>query len=213
MSEPNNPCPEPAGYRILGVIAHGDTGVVYRAMDTTLGWEVAVKALHDRFAPASEAARQFIDAARIMGQIQHPGIPPVHAMSAFSDGRPFFVMPLIRGRTLHDVFEEGFDPVAERGRLLKLFHRVCLTVAYAHFSGVAHRNLKPEHIMIGAFGEVQVVGWGAAVVFGRSVLERSDAVRLDCRFDVFSLGGILCKITTGRSTATDRPDWPGSSRG
>jgi serine/threonine protein kinase len=89
MSESDNPRPEPAKgrYNVLGVIAQGDTGVVYRAMDNTLGWEVAVKTLDARFGPGSAAGRQFIDAARIMGQLQHPAIPAVHDMGALSAGR------------------------------------------------------------------------------------------------------------------------------
>src|SRR5262249_26679702 len=112
MSGSDNPQAEQARgrYQVLGVIAHGNTGVVYRAMDTHPGWEVAGKPLPEGFAPGSAAARQFIEAAQIMGQLQHPGIPPVHDIGALPDGRPFFVMRLIRGRTLQEVLDEGSDP-------------------------------------------------------------------------------------------------------
>jgi serine/threonine-protein kinase len=215
MSDRDNPQPEPPGrrYKVLAVLAHGGMGVVYRATDTAIGCEVVVKVLHDRFAPESAVARQFVDGARIMGQLQHPGIPPVHDIGALQDGRPFFVMKLIRGRTLQDVLDEGADPVTERGRLLAVFEQVCQTVAYAHYRGVAHRDLKPAHVMIGEFGEVQVVGWGAARVFGGSPPEQADGVPADGRSDVFSLGGILCTILTGRSGATERLDGCGAGAG
>jgi eukaryotic-like serine/threonine-protein kinase len=206
MSNSDNPQLEPPRerYQVQGVLAHGGSGDVYRALDTALGWEVALKVLHERFAPDSAAVRQFIDAAQIMGQLQHPGIPPVHDIGALPDGRPFFVMKLIRGRTLQDVLDERPDPVAERDRFLAVFEQVCQTVAYAHAKGVIHRDLKPAHVMIGAFGEVQVLGWGAARVFGGSPPERAAGVAADCRSDVFSLGGILCTILTGR------PPWTAS---
>jgi serine/threonine-protein kinase len=190
-------------YQVLAVLADGGMGVVYRAIDTALGWEVAVKVLHDRFTPQSAAARQFVDGARIMGQLQHPGIPPVHDIGALPDGRPFFVMKLIRGRTLQDVLDEGTDPVTVREPLLAVFEQVCQTVGYAHYRGVAHRDLKPAHIMIGAFGEVQVLGWGVARVFGGLLPEQTDGASADVRSDVFSLGGILCTILTGRSSVTE----------
>jgi eukaryotic-like serine/threonine-protein kinase len=200
MSNSDNPQPEPPSgrYQVVKVLAHGGTGVVYRARDTTLGWEVAVKVLHGRFAPESAAAHQFIDAARIAGYLQHPGIPPVHDIGALPDGRPFFVMRLIRGRTLQDLLDEGLDPVAERGRLLPVLEQVSQTIGYAHFRGVAHRDLRPANIMIGAFGEVQVLGWGAARVFGDSPPERAEGMA-DCRCDVFRLGGILYTVLTGDS--------------
>jgi serine/threonine-protein kinase len=178
-----------------------------------LGWDVALKVLHERFAPDSAAARQFLAAARIAGQLQHPGVPAVHDIGALPDGRPFFVMRLIRGRTLQDVLDEGADPVAERGRLLAVFEEVCRAVGYAHSRGVAHRDLKPAHIMIGAFGEIQVLGWGAARVFGGSPPEQADGVAADCRSDVFRLGGILCTILTGRSNATERLEGCGADAG
>jgi serine/threonine protein kinase len=160
MSENDGPrLPPVAGrYQFLDVISDGDTGVVYRAMDTILGWAVAVKALHECLALDSTAARRFTTAARILGQLPHPAIPAVHNIGALSDGRPFFVMRLIRGRTVQDVLDDQPETAADRGPLLTVFERVCEAVAYAHAKGVAHRNLKSAHVMIGAFGEVQLLG-------------------------------------------------------
>ena len=89
-------------------------GVVYRARDTRLDRDVAVKVLQDRFAADGPAARRFLDEARITGQLQHPGIPPVHELGTLPDGRPFLAMKLIKGRTLADLLADA-DPAADRG--------------------------------------------------------------------------------------------------
>jgi serine/threonine protein kinase len=149
----------PPGYEFADEIGRGGMGVVYRARDTRLSRDVAVKVLQDRYAPGSPAARRFVEEARITGQLQHPGIPPVHEVGALADGRPFLAMKLIKGRTLADQLADG---QAERGALIAAFEQVCQAVAYAHNHGVIHRDLKPSNVMVGAFGEVQVMGWGVA---------------------------------------------------
>jgi serine/threonine-protein kinase len=151
-------------YELLGEMAQGGMGVVYRATDTALGREVAVKVLHGRFAPDSPAARRFVDEARIAGQLQHPGIPPMHDVGAGPDGRPFLVMKLIKGRTLDELLRDRPDPAADRGRFVAVFEQVCQAVAFAHAHRVIHRDLKPHNVMVGAFGEVQVMDWGLAKV-------------------------------------------------
>src|SRR5262245_15925999 len=93
----------PAGtdrYVVGEEIARGGMGVVYRATDTTLGREVAVKVLHERYGPGSGVARRFADEARITATLQHPGIPPVHDLGVLPDGRPFLAMKLIKGENL-----------------------------------------------------------------------------------------------------------------
>jgi tetratricopeptide (TPR) repeat protein len=145
-------------------IARGGMGAVYRATDTTLGREVAVKVLLDRYTAGSGAARRFADEARITGQLQHPGIPPVHDLGTLPDGRPFLAMKLIKGDTLADRLAARPDPSADRGRFLAVFEGVCQAVGYAHAHGVVHRDLKPGNVMVGSFGEVQVMDWGLAKV-------------------------------------------------
>jgi len=150
---------------VLGAeIARGGMGAVYRATDAVFGREVAVKVLLNTYAPESGIARRFHDEARITGQLQHPGIPPAHDLGTLSDGRPFLAMKLIKGDTLHDLLTQRSDPAADRGRLLAVFEGVCQAMAYAHAHGVVHRDLKPSNIMVGAFGEVQVMDWGLAKV-------------------------------------------------
>src|SRR5258708_1697641 len=113
-------------------------GIVYRATDTTLGREVAVKVLREKFGPASGAARRFADEARITGQLQHPGIPPVHDLGTFHDGRPFLAMKLIKGQTLDSLLKDRSDPGHDRGRFVATFEQICQAVAYAHSKYVIH---------------------------------------------------------------------------
>jgi serine/threonine protein kinase len=147
-------------------IGRGGMGAVYRALDIALGRDVAVKLLSARFAPGSPLAKRFLSEARITGQLQHPGIPAVHQVGTLPDGRPFLAMKLIKGDTLEAILEARADPSAERGRLLGVFEAVCQAVGYAHAHRVIHRDLKPANVMVGAFGEVQVMDWGLAKVLG-----------------------------------------------
>jgi WD40 repeat protein/serine/threonine protein kinase len=158
----------PPGYELREEIGRGGMGAVYRALDVALGRDVAVKLLSDRFAPDSSFAQRFLSEARITGQLQHPGIPAVHQVGNLPDGRPFLAMKLIKGSTLEVLLTERADPSAERGRLLGVFEAVCQAVGYAHAHQVIHRDLKPSNIMVGAFGEVQVMDWGLAKVLGAS---------------------------------------------
>ncbi|HEY1381070.1 MAG TPA: serine/threonine-protein kinase, partial [Gemmataceae bacterium] len=163
-TQPPGPAPDaapaaPPGYELLDEVGRGGMGVVYRARDLALDREVAVKLLRDRFAPGSAAAERFMDEARITGQLQHPGIPPVYQVGALPDGRPFLAMKLIKGQTLDELLKTGarVDP-------LGTFEAVAQAVGYAHAHGVVHRDLKPANVMVGAFGEVQVMDWGLAKV-------------------------------------------------
>jgi tetratricopeptide (TPR) repeat protein len=149
-------------------ITSGGMGKVFRATDTVLGREVAVKVLQKEFAPDSGVARRFADEARIGAQLQHPGIPPVHDLGTLPDGRPFLAMKLIKGQNLNQLLAGRADVAAERGRLVAVFEQVCQALAYAHSHGVIHRDLKPANVMVGAFGEVQVMDWGLAKVLGTS---------------------------------------------
>jgi hypothetical protein len=156
--------PAPAGFELVDEIGHGGMGVVYRARDLALGREVAVKVLQDRFPADGPATLRFLGESRITGQLQHPGIPAVHHIGRLADGRPFLAMKLIKGRTLDNILKARPDPCADRGGLLAVFAAICQAVGYAHAHKVIHRDLKPANIMVGAFGEVQVMDWGLAKV-------------------------------------------------
>ena len=159
------PAPITAGrYRLGREIARGGMGVVYLATDTAFGREVAVKVLQDKYNTTSGAARRFAEEARITGQLQHPAIPPVHDLGTLSDGRPYLAMKLIKGQTLDELLKARTDLAADRGRFVAAFEAVCQAVAYAHAHKVIHRDLKPANVMVGNFGEVQVMDWGLAKV-------------------------------------------------
>src|SRR5262245_6793556 len=165
----------PAARYLLGEeIARGGMGVVHRATDTLLGRAVALKVLHQKNTPDSGMARRFGDEARITGQLQHPNIPAVHDLGVLADGRPFLAMKLIKGETLDDLLQRRGDPAEGRGRFVAVFEQVCQALAYAHAHGVIHRDLKPANVMVGAFGDVQVLDWGLAKVLGTRHDEPSD---------------------------------------
>jgi serine/threonine protein kinase len=166
-SSPAAEVPAWAGrYRIEGEIARGGMGVVRRAHDPALNRPLAVKVLLSGLAGRPEVERRFLEEAQVAGQLQHPGVPPVHDLGRLEDGRPFFAMKLIEGRTLADLLQERPSPAADLPRFLAVFEQVCQTLAYAHSKGVVHRDLKPANVMVGAFGEVQVMDWGLAKVLG-----------------------------------------------
>src|SRR5262245_29320710 len=233
--------PRVPGYELSGEVGRGGMGIVYRARDTALDRDVAVKLLQDGYPADSPIARRFADEARITAQLQHPGIPPVHDLGTLDDGRPFLAMKLIKGSTLDHLLAARPDPAHGRGRFMAAFEQVCQAVGYAHAHDVIHRDLKPSNVMVGACGEVQVMDWGLAKVLttrgrppglpdtalvtvaGTAIRPARDADqetqagsllgtpaymppeqaigavdRIDARSDVFSLGGILCAVLTGR---------------
>jgi serine/threonine-protein kinase len=124
--------------------------------------DVAVKVLSERLAGNSVSAWRFLEESQITGQLQHPGIPPIHQIGRLPDGRPFLAMKLIQGETLSDLLYKRSEPGEQRGRFLTAFESICQAVGYAHEHGVIHRDLKPANVMVGAFGEVQVMDWGLA---------------------------------------------------
>jgi hypothetical protein len=168
------PPPAATRYTLGEEIAHGGMGTVYRATDTVLGREVAIKVLHEKYAPESGVAHRFADEARITAQLQHPAIPPVHDLGTLADGRPFLAMKLIKGETLETLLADRPDPRAGHGRYVAVFEQVCQALAYAHAHDVIHRDLKPANVMVGAFGEVQVMDWGLAKVLGPRLEETAD---------------------------------------
>jgi WD40 repeat protein/tRNA A-37 threonylcarbamoyl transferase component Bud32 len=143
-------------------LARGGMGVIYSARDDSLGRDVAVKVLHERYRDDSLMAQRFLDEACITAQLQHPGIPPVFEVGRLADNRPYLAMKLIKGRTLDDLLKERPEPASDRGRFLAMFEQICQAVGYAHSRHVLHRDLKPANVMVGAFGEVQVMDWGVA---------------------------------------------------
>ncbi|MCA9203310.1 MAG: serine/threonine protein kinase, partial [Planctomycetales bacterium] len=160
-----SPAPQVAGrYVLQGEIARGGMGAIFSARDEVLGRDLAIKVLLDSHVDSPETGRRFIEEAQINGQLQHPGIVPVHELGTLEDRRPFFAMKLVKGQTLKALLAERPDPRSDLSRFLGVFEHICLTMAYAHDRGVIHRDLKPANVMVGAFGEVQVMDWGLAKV-------------------------------------------------
>jgi tetratricopeptide (TPR) repeat protein len=184
-------------YEVVEVIGRGGMGAVYRVRDTLFRRTLALKILAAEFRGDAGLKARFLEESQLMGQLQHPGIPPVHDMGESPDGRPYFTMKLIRGDTLAQLLEARGGVEREQPRFLGIFEQVCETLACAHMQGVIHRDLKPANIMVGAFGEVQAMDWGLAKV--RSAPETN-----------LARGSV---IRTARSDAPEAATRPGSAMG
>jgi serine/threonine protein kinase len=219
---PPGDAPSIPGYRITAEIARGGMGRVYVGHDLTLAREVAIKTL----LPGADAER-FVTEAKITARLPHPGIPPVHALGTLADGTPYLVMKLIRGRTLAELLKQRRSPMHELPRFVQIFEQISQAVGFAHAQGIIHRDLKLLNVMVGAFGEVQVMDWGLAKDLASGERERPEGLPeaenvmhtaagavlgtpgymapeqargevVDARADVFALGATLAEILTGR---------------
>jgi eukaryotic-like serine/threonine-protein kinase len=149
--------PTIAGYELTAEIARGGMGRVFAGRELALDREIAVKTL----LPGADAER-FVTESKITARLPHPGIPPVHALGTLADGSRYLAMKLIRGRTLADLLKERQSPGEDLPRWVQVFEQIAQAVGFAHAQGIIHRDLKPANVMVGAFGEVQVMDWGLA---------------------------------------------------
>jgi serine/threonine protein kinase len=140
-------------YEVLGTLGRGGMGAVYLARDRDLDRQVALKVVQLPDGGAERLLRE----ARILARLEHPGIVPVHDVGTLPDGRVYYAMKRVQGRRLDEVAKSA--SLAER---LRIFERILETVAFAHAHGVVHRDLKPDNVMVGPFGEVLVLDWGVA---------------------------------------------------
>ncbi|HTR55785.1 MAG TPA: cyclic nucleotide-binding domain-containing protein [Kofleriaceae bacterium] len=225
---PTAPAPERLVDR--GEIARGGMGVIRRVYDTRIERVCALKVIDAQLATHPEALGRFMDEARITGQLDHPNIVPVYDVEVDDAGIPSaLLMKLVEGDTLtHRIGPPGTMRSERMLReLLEIFLKICDAVAFAHSRGVIHRDLKPDNVMIGEFGQIYVMDWGCAHVMApartrrgkegaprRTFTEADGTVigtpgymapeqawgktdQLDERTDVFGLGGILYHILTG----------------
>jgi eukaryotic-like serine/threonine-protein kinase len=152
----------PPGYELGALLGKGGMGEVVIAHDLRVGREVAYKRMRDSNADG-EALGRFLREARIQARLDHPAIVPVYELGKDADGRPYFTMKRLTGKTLSDRLADRSEP---RQPLLRAFAEVCLAIELAHSKGVIHRDLKPQNIMLGDYGEVYVLDWGIARVIG-----------------------------------------------
>ncbi len=162
----------------LRPLAEGGLGVVSVANDTELSREVALKEIKPKFADHMNSRARFLKEAEITGRLEHPGIVPVYGLGTYPDGRPFYAMRMIRGKSLQDAIEEYHDQsnttrsagdrILALRDLIQRFIDVCNAIEYAHSRGIVHRDLKPANIMLGKFRETLVVDWGLAKSVGET---------------------------------------------
>ena len=155
-------------YDVAGVLGEGAMGEVWLCEDRLLERPVAVKCIRDEAFASTSLRARFERETAIQGQLDHPGVVPVHDRGERADGVPFIAMKHVRGHTLASILDglRDEDPATMAAfpleRLLSDLARICLTMAFAHSKGVVHRDLKPSNIMLGDFGETYVLDWGIA---------------------------------------------------
>lgn len=182
-------------------IARGGMGSIHRVWDQDLRRHLAMKVVLERTTtdgsvePGQERMLgRFIEEAQVTGQLDHPGIVPVHELGIDERGRTYFTMQLVRGRDLEALFKvvhSGADDEWTQTRALNVLLRVSDAMAYAHAKGVIHRDLKPANVMSGRFGEVYVMDWGLARVLGKDDPH-------DLRMSAGSDSGLSVEIHTAR---------------
>lgn len=160
-------------YTFVKELARGGMGTVYLAEDCELTRLVAIKVLNTPDI-TDDLCSRMVREAQIIAGLEHPGIVPVHDVGRLPDGRIFYAMKFVRGNRL----DEYAAQVASLGDRLRKFQAVCDAVAFAHAHGVIHRDLKPQNIMIGSFGEVLVLDWGVAKILRRPVSSEADTLLL-----------------------------------
>ena len=219
------PAVSPENYLLGAEIGRGGMGRVLSARDRRIGRAVALKEMLATDAPAR---MRFEREARITAQLQHPSIVSIYEVGRWPDGRPFYAMPVLTGRTLRDAIAAAPE-LEDRLALIPRLIAAADAVAYAHSQRVIHRDLTPSNILLGSFGETIVIDWGlakdldedepqeggrdgtrpggspgltrAGAVVGTVAymsLEQAQGTQVDERTDVYALGAILCQLLTGR---------------
>ncbi len=221
----------PGRYTDGGIIGRGGMGAVRSLRDAALRRSVAAKTLDRTLVGQPVYVQGFVEEAQITAQLDHPNIVPVYELGSDVSGTFYFTMKHVRGRTLHALFHDHELPPGSSERLsvgLEVFLKACDAVAFAHSRGVLHRDIKPDNIMVGAYGEVYLMDWGLAKVMrdravtvdvprdpdsplGRTregmvgtpafmapEVANREFDRVDERVDIFGLGGVLYQLVTGR---------------
>lgn len=200
-------------------LGRGAMGIVELARDLDLRRGVAIKRIAPYLARDPSSVAAFIAEARLTGSLDHPNIVPVYELGQNEAGEPFFAMRCLTGRSLADLLRDvhqGVETGWSRTRLLTMFLQLCGAVEFAHSRGVVHRDLKPSNVIVGEFGDMQLLDWGVAVRVADLDAPAPDELRLRVgtpgymapellgeervvlprRLDVFALGVILYEILT-----------------
>ena len=145
------------------LVGSGGMCQILETFDTNLLRTTAMKTLKPELAENLEYVRYLVEEAQITAQLDHPNIVPVHELGVTEDGAVYFTMKLIKGQTLKEIlYEQDFRRRDEAGmcQQLLLFCKICDAISFAHDHGVIHRDIKPDNIMVGEYGEVYVMDWG-----------------------------------------------------
>lgn len=200
-------------YRIITKVGSGGMGEVYLAQDTELDRRVALKFLPLHLCPDEDCRRRFRREAQAAARLNHPNIIHVYEVSE-QEGRPFFAMEHIEGRTLKDCIRDREMRLKE---ILELIVQVCEGLQAAHEAGVIHRDIKPTNIILDSHGRVRIVDFGLASVKGSAHLTKTGSTmgtigymspeqvrgeETDHRSDLFSLGVVFYELITGRAPFT-----------
>lgn len=209
-----------AEFQIADVLGRGGMGIVHLAFQSALGRHVALKTVPEERA-SREAENALLQEARVMGLIEHPNVVPVYIIGQDEQGRPLIVMKRVDGTPWGDFLDgerevDSDDPLTFH---LRIFLAVCQAVSFGHSRGILHRDIKPDNVMIGLFGEVYLLDWGLAVALDDDVLyvpkardqkeivgtpgylapemTLADGSKLGVHTDVFLLGAVLYHIIAG----------------
>ncbi len=201
-------------YPVTGDLGAGGMGQVLQVRDDHLGREMAAKVI--RVAHGGQVGQQqlekFVLEAQLTGQLEHPNIIPVHELGQDAAGRLYFTMKRVQGQDLQDLLvalaDEAGQPSSTLPQLLQIFLKICDAISFAHSRGVIHRDLKPANIMVGQFGEVQVMDWGLAKVIASDTekpLTRSPAFRVSSSELPVVAGGDSEPMMTAEGTIAGTP--------
>lgn len=216
-------------YSDFADLSKGGSAILRTCLDNNLGRTVVMKTLHSHLADREYPRARFLREARVTAQLQHPNTVPVYEIGQDIEGRLYFTMKKVEGDSLRDVLErqilgeEEARRIYDLDRMLGVVIQVCNALSYAHAHGVVHRDVKPENIFIGSFGEVILLDWGVAKVWAlddddsETVMQHEDLtdvgqrpgtplymapeqVRgggdIDARADVYAVGAVLYEILT-----------------
>lgn len=218
-------------YSDFADFARGGAAILRTCLDHNLGRTIVMKTLHSHLAKSDYARSRFLREARVTAQLQHPNTVPVYEIGQDIEGRLYFTMKKLEGETLRDILEkqilgdEEYCRVYNLDRLLGIVIQICNALSYAHAHGVVHRDVKPENIHIGSYGEVILLDWGVAKVWAHEDDELEQAIieheeltdigqrpgtplymspeqvrgggdDIDARTDVYAIGAVLYEILT-----------------